>query len=207
VVGRSSFALERFASPRHRSHVAQLFSLGHEKYSTMSTTEREIRQDFNISYPLIWFFIGLVICLLVFAAFVSRDMEMSLYLLGAGVLLIILVFWCMRSSRPSWITARTWRLADAGLQRVYPSGETEVIRWEQIRHMKWARFLGLTIRWEESKGEHQHRSKIFRDEFGWNNRVVLHQYRATLFVQKEEAEALTSIAKNERIPVDWYGLW
>ena len=28
MVGRISFALERFASPRHRSHVAQLFSLG-----------------------------------------------------------------------------------------------------------------------------------------------------------------------------------
>jgi hypothetical protein len=29
VVGRIRFALERFGSPRHRSHVAQLFSLGH----------------------------------------------------------------------------------------------------------------------------------------------------------------------------------
>jgi len=28
VVGRIRFALERFASPRHRSHVAQLYSLG-----------------------------------------------------------------------------------------------------------------------------------------------------------------------------------
>ena len=28
MVGRSSFALERFASPRHRSHVARLFPLG-----------------------------------------------------------------------------------------------------------------------------------------------------------------------------------
>jgi len=28
VVGRSGFALERYDSPRHRSHVAQLFSLG-----------------------------------------------------------------------------------------------------------------------------------------------------------------------------------
>ena len=29
VVGRFRFALERFGSPRHRSHVAQLWSLGH----------------------------------------------------------------------------------------------------------------------------------------------------------------------------------
>jgi hypothetical protein len=30
VVGRISFALERFHLPRRSSHVAQLFSLGHE---------------------------------------------------------------------------------------------------------------------------------------------------------------------------------
>ena len=30
MVGRIRFALERFGSPRHRSHVAQLFSLGHK---------------------------------------------------------------------------------------------------------------------------------------------------------------------------------
>jgi hypothetical protein len=30
VVGRIRFALERWDSPRHRSHVAQLVSLGHE---------------------------------------------------------------------------------------------------------------------------------------------------------------------------------
>jgi len=29
VVGRIRFALERWDSPRHRSHVARLFSLGH----------------------------------------------------------------------------------------------------------------------------------------------------------------------------------
>ena len=34
--GRFSFTLERLASPRHRSHVAQLFSLGH--YHIMRNT-------------------------------------------------------------------------------------------------------------------------------------------------------------------------
>jgi hypothetical protein len=178
--------------------------LGHEKHTTMSTTEREIRQDFNMSYPMIWFFIGLVICLLVFAAIVSHDVKMCLYFAGAGVFLIIFTQFGMRS-RPAYITARTWRLTDTGFQRIYPSGEAEIIRWDQIRHMKWARFLGLTIRWEESKGEHQSRSKIFRDEFRLDS--FCRQYRAALFVQKEEAGTLTSIAKNKRIPVDWYELW
>jgi hypothetical protein len=36
VVGRIRFALERFGSPRHRSHVAQLFSLG--SIARMTTT-------------------------------------------------------------------------------------------------------------------------------------------------------------------------
>jgi hypothetical protein len=40
VGGRIRFALERFASPRHRSHVAQLFSLGGFAY--MNTTETQV---------------------------------------------------------------------------------------------------------------------------------------------------------------------
>ena len=39
VVGRISFALERFASPRHRSHVAQLVSLGCLPFMPSSQSE------------------------------------------------------------------------------------------------------------------------------------------------------------------------
>ncbi len=39
MVGRRRFALERFDSPRHRSHVAQLFSLGH---FTLKTSAEKI---------------------------------------------------------------------------------------------------------------------------------------------------------------------
>ena len=36
---RIRFALERFDSPRHRSHVAQLFSLGHLGYALTDSLE------------------------------------------------------------------------------------------------------------------------------------------------------------------------
>ena len=46
MVGRIRFALERFGSPRHRSHVAQLFSLGHMRrvdYKKIVTRDPLIR--------------------------------------------------------------------------------------------------------------------------------------------------------------------
>ena len=41
--GRIRFALERFDSPRHRSHVAQLFSLGHHERAFVFT--HDVRGD------------------------------------------------------------------------------------------------------------------------------------------------------------------
>ena len=57
MVGRTRFALERWDSPRHSSHVAQLFSLGH---TTLMDTPTPI---IYYIYP-IWFtapYLGLVL--------------------------------------------------------------------------------------------------------------------------------------------------
>ena len=45
MVGRIRFALERLPSPRHRSHVAQLFSLGHESHLLSMTTQNIAQED------------------------------------------------------------------------------------------------------------------------------------------------------------------
>ena len=48
MVGRRSFALERSDSPRHRSHVAQLFSLGgsHTFMSrSIHTTQKDLKRE------------------------------------------------------------------------------------------------------------------------------------------------------------------
>jgi len=47
VVGRIRFALERFGSPRHRSHVAQLFSLGRLALLTMDRDLEQFPADEN----------------------------------------------------------------------------------------------------------------------------------------------------------------
>jgi hypothetical protein len=56
VVGRSSFALERFASPRHRSHVAQLFSLG--SMNTPKTMNTLIIRKWEGVSSVVWALLG-----------------------------------------------------------------------------------------------------------------------------------------------------
>jgi hypothetical protein len=100
---------------------------------------------------------------------------------------------CLRGSlRDLRASGKTWKVTDAGLQRVYPSGKAETIRWEQIRRMKWVKWCGLIVRWEESKAEHRQRGVAFKEEFRWDR--VYRTFRATLSVRQDEARALISIA-------------
>jgi hypothetical protein len=139
---------------------------------------------------------GFVVCSLLFAAVISHNLKDWLFFGGVAVFLIVFAQVCLRSGQRDILKlGKTWKMANAGLQRIYPSAEAEIIRWEQIRHMKWVRFYGLIVRWEETKAEHQHRSATFRDEFQWD--WVYRQYRTTLRVQKEEARELISLAENK----------
>jgi hypothetical protein len=86
-------------------------------------------------------------------------------------------------------------VTEAGLERVYLSGNAETIHWEQIRHMKWVRWNGLIVRWEESKAEHQQRVVYFKEEFRWDG--LYRSFRAKLRVQHAEARELISMMKNK----------
>ena len=54
MVGRIRFALERFGSPRHSSHVAQLWSLGiiHDLWQEKSTRKAKRRYPVGFFTPL-----------------------------------------------------------------------------------------------------------------------------------------------------------
>ncbi|MGA2139056.1 MAG: hypothetical protein ABSH14_09370 [Verrucomicrobiia bacterium] len=162
----------------------------------MDISEREIKQDFTIFWPVTYIFTGIIICGFLFAAAVSHNLKYWLFFLGAGGVLVIFVQMCLRSTLHDMLkSGESWKLTDAGLQRVYPSGKPETIRWEQIRHMRWVRYTGLIIRWDESKAEHQNRSKAFKDEFQWD--WVYRQYQMYLLVQQDEARELLAIAENK----------
>lgn len=162
----------------------------------MEITEREVRQDFTITWPVIYILAGFVISSLLFAAFVSHSLKYWLFFGGVAGFLVIFVQMCLRGAlRDVQKSGKMWKATEAGLRRVYPTGVTETIRWEQIRHMRWVRWNGLIIRWDESKAEHQQRGGAFKEEFRWDE--LYRTFRAKLRVQQEEARELITMAEHK----------
>ena len=162
--------------------------------------ERRIQEDPNIADPALRGFIAITIFIMLLAfSLAARSMHSWTPLLeGLGFTAVLLVFCTVviRSvHRDRAQPASSWMLTDAGLQRVYESGERETIRWEQVRHMKWVRRFGLILRWEESDAERHHRGSAFKEEFKWD--WFYRQYRTTLNVQKAEAEELKSAMRDK----------
>jgi hypothetical protein len=162
----------------------------------MDIVEREIRQDFTIGWPVFYILTGIVVCGLLFVAVVSHNLKYCLFFVGVASFIVIFCRICLRGALHDMLASgKTWKLTSVGLQRVYPAGEAETIRWDQIRHMRWVRYTGLIIRWEESKAEHQNRSKAFKDEFQWD--WVYRQFQMYLKVQQDEGRELIAIAENK----------
>jgi hypothetical protein len=162
----------------------------------MDISEREIREDFTFGWPVFYILTGIVIGLCLLCAILVNDLKMWLLFAGVSGFLVVFVQMCLRGALHDMLASgKTWRLTGAGLQRVYPSGKAETIRWEQIRHMKWGRYSGLIVRWEESKTEYRQRSGAFKDEFrrDW----VYRQFQEVLLVQQNEARELIAIAENK----------
>jgi len=162
----------------------------------MDIVEREIREDFTIGWPVFHILTGIVVCGLLFAAVVSHNIKDWLFFAGVAGFLVIFERICLRGGLHDMLASgKTWKLTSSGLQRVYPAGKEETIRWEQIRAMRWVRYTGLIIHWEESKAEHQNRSKAFKDEFQWD--WVYRQFQMYLKVQQNEGRELIAIAENK----------
>ena len=166
----------------------------------MNIIEREIKQDFAIASPLIWFIAVIVSGLVLLcgggAAWSIHDWHSVAFCIGTVVFIFVFTRMCLRpDSHDIHESGKTWKVTDAGLQRVYPPDKTETIRWEQIRHMKWVRWNGLIVRWEESKAEHQQRGGIFKKEFRWDG--LYRTFRAKLRVQQVEARELISMAEDK----------
>ena len=145
-----------------------------------------------ISWSAIWGLVGIIMGLLLVIAIVSRDTKMweafGLGLLFFGVVGRSVMHSDLKDARAS---GKKWKLVDEGIQRVYAQGKEETIRWEQIRRMKWVRWTGMILRWEESKEEHQRRSGTFKAEFRYD--VMFRQYRAVLRIDSGEARELVSV--------------
>jgi hypothetical protein len=88
-------------------------------------------------------------------------------------------------------TELKWLLTDDGLERVYTVEKRETIRWEQIQQMKYIRYFGLLIWWQESMPDS--RIEEFRDEFQKKMDVMKGRYRCGLCIGEDEGRELISI--------------
>ena len=162
--------------------------------------ERPVKEDFAIRDPARWIFAGSVISFVLIALSVGawRTHNWKVFAAGLGFALVLFAWTSIvfrGALRRRMSSGRSWMLTDDGLQRNYPDGQRETIRWEQIRHMRWVPLYGLIVRWEEPKSEHQHRDTAFKQEFKWD---PLHrQYRANLDVQSDEAQELMSAMQSK----------
>ena len=165
----------------------------------MKITEREVKQDFTVVWPMIWLIAAVVSGLVLLCGgmlALNHDWYNAAFCLGTVVFVFVFTRMCLRPGDADMRkSGKYWKLTDAGLQRVYPKGTTETIRWEQIRRMRWIRWYGLIVRWEESKAEHQERSGSFKEEFRWDG--LYQTFRLRLTVRQGEARELISIAENK----------
>jgi len=126
----------------------------------------------------------------------THNWKFFAFCVGTDVFIFVFGRLCLRDGLQDLVNSgRTWVLGEEGLRRVYPSGKSETIRWEQIRHMVWRRYNGLIIRWEEPEKEYHHRSNTFRTEFPWD--WVYRQGHVVLRVQQDEALELLSVAEQK----------
>ena len=129
--------------------------------------EKEIKEDFTITWPLWRVLTGIVVFLALLAGVITFFPDHNWRFLAEMVAFSAATIWFVRFTFRSAVkkaatNPNKWLLANDGLVRLYGSGQRETIRWEQIRFMKWGKHVGVRIVWEES--ERDHRSQEFRDE-------------------------------------------
>ena len=111
-------------------------------------------------------------------------------LIVVSFFLALSAWWVMRPGPPDSVDDPKWWLSDSGLEREYQKGR-ETIRWNQIVSMKWARYAGLTVRWNESNPDQ--RSEDFKSEFKYDS--LNQSYIWTLKVQRDDASQIISAWK------------
>lgn len=144
---------------------------------------REIKQDFTITYPVFRAMAYAIILLYLVIIFIAPGRETLVIWFVVTISVLGFTKICLRAALRENDKKPKWILDDAGLVRGYSSTNAELIRWEDIRHMKWVNYVGLVMRWED---EHRkQRSKAFQKEFKFE--PVYSQFRTIMRVQENEA--------------------
>jgi hypothetical protein len=166
----------------------------------MDTVDREIKQDFKINWPAWYVLTGIVVALMVFPAIVALVDHKPLYsffFLAVAAGAVIATRLALRSALKDDANdslQSSWRVTDAGLQRVYRHFKPEIIRWDQIQLLKWVPFSGLIILWSEARPDYRARSEWFRNEMSGSQSREFGRISTVLPVQREEGEAVIALA-------------
>jgi hypothetical protein len=159
--------------------------------------EKEIKQDFIITWPVSYILTAVPVVLMLLGGvtclFRDHEWHTLAFVVGFSILSFWFVRFCLRLSlERAEANPRRWFLTDDGLVRGYDSGEKEPIHREQIQDMRWSKHLGLKIRWKESKSDH--RSPEFRDEF---RKWQTGRYEYWIRVREGEAREIFQRAKRD----------
>ena len=165
----------------------------------MEPIDREIKQDFKITWPVFYGMSMFAAALMVFAAVVGlikiHDVPHSLFFLAVAVSILVATRLVLASVLKDDSDPQTsWRVTDAGIERTYRHFKPEVIRWNQIQMMKWIPYVGLLIFWSEPRADYNTRSEWFRNELSGQAHHRSGRLRIVLPVQREEGDELISIA-------------
>lgn len=144
---------------------------------------REIKQDFTITYPVFWAIAYAIILLYLVIIFIAPGREALVLWVVVTIFVLGFTKICLRAALLESDKKPKWILDDTGLVRVYSSTNAELIRWEDIRHIKWVKYVGLVIRWKDEL--RKQRSKAFQKEFRFE--PVYSQFRTIMRVQENEA--------------------
>jgi hypothetical protein len=164
----------------------------------------ELKIDFTMWRKPVYFLAGIFVALvfLGFSTAYYQSHDRDFLVLGivfcASIMLVAVFFvrWGLRWAIRKRETDTKWLLTDGGLERVYAAEKRETIRWEQIQEMRYIRYLGLLIWWQESMPDS--RIEEFQDEL----QIKMDgrgRYRCGLCIGEDEGRELISIWQKKKV--------
>jgi hypothetical protein len=148
--------------------------------------ETPIKEDFKITNGFIYLLAAVVIAMLLAIGIWVKETRLMMIL--TSIFLVFFTWLCLRPDSGEPRARPGWLLTGLGLERIYKDKTRETIRWNQIASMRWVRFYGLIIHWDEL--EPAARSTEFKREFKSDS--LYRTNRAILRVQSEEASKVIS---------------
>ncbi len=109
--------------------------------------ETPIKEDFKTTNGFVYVVAAVVITMsLAIGIWVK---EIRLMMISTSIFLVFFTWLCLRPDSGDPPARPGWLLTGLGLERIYTKKIRETISWKQIATMRWVRFYGLIVHWNE----------------------------------------------------------